>query len=592
MNCFLRLSALSSLTLLLFINQAQGNVTNPKERISFWRQNFTTLTAKYDNRVKKAHTIFTRLINVAGSRNNISPMLHIIDSAPKNIPLPMAIPDGWIIISKGTLDFAYENPEQGDDLLAFILAHEIAHQMEDDFWHMKFFQAINASKQKGNEKILSKIRQLAAESDKMVSKELRADEQGLTFTVMAGFDTQIIFSNKNNLFSRWVKRFATDNFSSTQSTTHPSPRQRELAIHSRLKQIHQKSQLFNLGVWLYQAGHYDEAKGAFEEFRHYFPGREVNHNIALCYHQLALKSKKAKKHLAFRTTLSLDPYTYASQTYRSFNTINSQESHLLKKAIEFYKLAISQDKNYIFAYNNLSSAYLENNEPYKAIALLKDAIKIQPDNIRLMNNLAIAFYHAENKNKAKQLLQRSLVLDKNNADTLYNLGVYHTLENNEIKSKQYWRRFLNIETSSGWSKKISNELGQIYKSPSTHVIAENINNIQIGNYIDELPANWKLKEQFSLRINDNSYLVSRYTNGILCISEYDKIAYIIAEKYFHGKTRNGIKINDSARNVVSRYGKPDDIQYFSIGNNMIYRNHGISFQIVNNKIKSWLLFRG
>lgn len=592
MSCYFRLLVLSGLLLLPFINQLQASATNPKERISFWRQNFSTLTAKQDNRVIKAHAIFTRLVNVAGSRNNINPMLHIINRAPKNTPLPMAIPDGWIIISRATLDFAYENNEQGDDLLAFILAHEIAHQMEDDFWHMKFFQAINASKQNGNEKILSEIQQLASASDKMISKELRADEQGLTFAAMAGFDTQVIFSSKNNLFSRWVNRFSAGNFSSVQSITHPTPRQRELAIHSRLSQIHQKSQIFNLGVWLYQAGKYNDAKDAFEEFRHYFPGREVNHNIALSYHQLALKSKTSKNGLYFRTTLSLDPYTYASKVTRGFSLNTRQPVQLLKKAIEFYELAISQDKNYIFAYANLSSAYIENNEPYKAIALLKDAIKIQPENTKLLNNLAIAFYFAENKNKARKLLQQSLARDKDNADTLYNMGVYYAFEKNKTKSEQYWKQFLAVETYSGWSKIISNQLGMKFRSASAIAVVENINNIKIGSYIDELPARWKLKEQFSLQISNRIYLLSRYTNGILFVSENDEITYIVAEKYFHGKTNNGIRINDSARNIVSRYGEPDDMQYSIVGNNMIYRNQGVSFQIVNNKIKTWLLFRG
>jgi len=504
----------------------------------------------------------------------------------------MAIPDGWIIISKATLDFAYEIPGQGDDILAFILAHEIAHQMDDDFWHMKFFQAIDALKQKDNKKILSKIQQFAAESDKTIAKELRADEQGLTFAAMAGFDTKILFSDNNNLFIRWVNRFATENFTSAQSSTHPSPKQRKLAIYSRLKQIHQKSQLFNLGVWLYQAGHYNNAKDIFEEFRHYFPGREVNHNIALCYHRLALQLKEEKKFPDFRATLSLDYYTYASDVYRGFQLNNNKHSSLLTKAIEFYKLAISQDKNYIFAYINLSSAYLDNNEPYKAIALLKDAIKAQPENIKLKNNLAIAFYYAENKNKTLQLLRQSLSLDKNNADTLYNFGVYYALEKNKTKSEKYWNKFLNVEAYSGWSKIINKALGREYKTAPSHNRVENINGVKIGNYIDELPASWKLKEQFSLPVNNQIYLLSRYTNGVLCVSENDEITYIIAEKYFIGKMHDDIKINDTAKNVVSRYGKPDDMQYSAVGNNMIYRSQGVSFQFVNNKIRTWLLFKG
>ena len=68
-----------------------------------------------------------------------SPRLFITKTNPWNVSLPIAIPDGWIILSKGALDISYRDPAKGDDRMAFVLAHEIAHQLKDDFWHMRFF---------------------------------------------------------------------------------------------------------------------------------------------------------------------------------------------------------------------------------------------------------------------------------------------------------------------------------------------------------------------------------------------------------------------------------------------------------------------
>jgi len=583
--------------LILFVfsgNTSYAYVAHPQERITFWRNNFTTLSTE-DPHAKKAHTIFKKLVSIAGNRNGINPMLHIVANAPKNIPLPMAIPDGWIIISKNTLDFAYESPSRGDDILAFILAHEIAHQMEDDFWHMKFFQAINNSKKKSNNEQLTEIQRLVSQSDKMVAKELRADEQGLTFTAMAGFNTQAILDNKNkgDFFKRWINRFSKNNFSiEKKSTTHPSPKQRELAIHSRLNQIHQQSQLFKLGLWLYQAGHYSEAKDAFVEFRHYFPGRAVNHNIALSYHQLALQAMPADEHLDFRTTLSLDPYTYASQANRNIKLKKEKSAKLLDLAIGFYELSISQDRQYISAYNNLASAYLQKNEVYKAIGLLQDAIKIKPENIKLLNNLAVAFYKVENKDKARSLFLKAISLDNKYIDVLYNLGLYYQANNNETKASNYWNQFLKVEPYSGWSKKIYKQLNKTYTPlNSHHNKAENLSGIQIGHYLDEIPPNWKLQESHSLKLNNHNYNLSSYQNGILSITEEGEITYIIAKPNYQGKTNNSVKINDPTSVLILKYGDPGEIQNSTTGTNMIYRDSGISFQIINNKIKSWLLFR-
>src|SRR6516162_172233 len=119
---------------------------NPQERLEYWRQNYQELLPTEDPRVARAHDIFHRLLHAIGQKPGVMPRLYITKSDPWNSPTPMALPDGGIILSKGALDICYQEPTRGDDRLAFVLAHELAHQFKDDFWHMKFFQAIEASK--------------------------------------------------------------------------------------------------------------------------------------------------------------------------------------------------------------------------------------------------------------------------------------------------------------------------------------------------------------------------------------------------------------------------------------------------------------
>jgi Zn-dependent protease with chaperone function len=121
-------------------------VANLKERIDYWRNNYEELTGADDPRVDRAHEIFKRIVDAAGKQPGVVPRLFIAKRDPLNVSLPIAIPDGWVILSKGTLDICYRDPGLGDDRLAFVLAHEFAHQLKGDFWHMQFFQALEASK--------------------------------------------------------------------------------------------------------------------------------------------------------------------------------------------------------------------------------------------------------------------------------------------------------------------------------------------------------------------------------------------------------------------------------------------------------------
>ncbi len=600
MHNMLTLKKLTGLIILLClsVDMAQAIENKLRERITFWRQNFTILSPEEDPHVDRALEIFDRLVNIAGIRSGVTPMLYIIKDAPPNIPLPMAIPDGWIIISKNTLNFVYENPAKGDALLAFVLAHEISHQIEDDFWHMRFFQATDAVKKSENAQTIQEIQSLAAQTDKMIAKELRADEQGITLATMAGFDVNAVLEQKNNesFFKRWINRFSSNNFSTEKtSATHPSPQQRVLAIHSRLVQIQQQSQLFNLGLWLYQAGQYEAAKEAFEEFRFYYSGRAVIHNIALCNQQMALKLTAGLAKNEFRTTLVLDVYTYASMADRNSKAPADSKAVLLDKAIALYQQVIARDPGYIPAQTNLASAYLEKKQPYKAIALLNDAIEIEPANSQIMNDLAIAFYSIGDVKKSGRLLQQALHLSAKNTDILYNLGLYYLLQGDKTNAQNIWSQFVKLEPDSRWSKQVTKKLGLSVSVQATAAIesqVEQLATIQIGHYLDELPAEWTLLKRFSLEVKNQSYQLSHYQNGLLLISLDDEISYIAVTQNYMGNSLRGIKIDDLSSVVSEKYGTPDEIQMTDNGNNMIYHKKGISFQVINNKISSWLIFRG
>jgi Zn-dependent protease with chaperone function len=115
----------------LLIGWTAVGLAQPRERIEDWRK-YQELTRAADPRADKAHSIFKRLLQVAGTRPDVVPQLFITASDPWDIALPIALSDGWIVLSKGALDICYRDPARGDDRLAFVLAHELAHLLNDD----------------------------------------------------------------------------------------------------------------------------------------------------------------------------------------------------------------------------------------------------------------------------------------------------------------------------------------------------------------------------------------------------------------------------------------------------------------------------
>ncbi len=147
---------------------------DPRERIDFWRQNYAELKPQDDPLAERAHLLFRRVLAAAGSRPGVVPRLYILQKDPHKSPFAISIPDGWVILSKGALELCYRDPELGDDRLAFVLAHEIAHQLKDDFWHMKFFTAIDLAQGEGSvhSEVLEEVREIAGSTEKILAKEL------------------------------------------------------------------------------------------------------------------------------------------------------------------------------------------------------------------------------------------------------------------------------------------------------------------------------------------------------------------------------------------------------------------------------------
>lgn len=584
---------------------------NPQERINYWQQNYTELTELDDPRVANAHVIFERVLQAAGTRYGVIPRLFVIKENPFNIVLPVSIPDGWVILSKQVLDMCYEVKNQGDDRLAFVLAHEIAHLLDDDFWHMSFFSALSLLKnsQDVEQEVVREIQDIFSQTAKIEAKELRADERGILFAAMAGYSPFSIVSetaaDKDSFFHEWhellnVSRYAQANAIST----HPTSSQRSTAVLARLKQVSEQSDLFRVGLIMYQTGKFELAAKTFAEFLRYFPSREVYHNLAATHHQIALNYYQSapelikQRLLPFRLPVMADPYTRAAFSVTRGRQQNQDEfKQHIDLAIAHYQSAIEQDKNYLLAYQNLASAYLLNDEPYKAIATLQDVAARLPDNAILLNILGVGFYLTENPEKAEKLLQKAIVINSRFAAAYYNLGKIAFLQGDKVKAYQLWERFISIVPDHRWSKHlISNfnihspvQTRKKLNHPSAGQM-EKLVGIQVGHYLDEIPASLGKPRVKKFSIGDAEYSLLEFPNGVSIVAESDEVRIIFVSENFKVKDVKSINIGSARNKVISNYGLPALHLDSTRGQNLLYPQDGISFQIAHDKVISWAVY--
>ena len=98
--------------------------------MAHWVAKYGEVSPADNDRVQRAHEIFQRLLYTAGKRPGVVPRLLITARDPMDMALPIAIPDGSIILSQKVLERCYRDTRWGDDRLAFVLGHELAHQLE------------------------------------------------------------------------------------------------------------------------------------------------------------------------------------------------------------------------------------------------------------------------------------------------------------------------------------------------------------------------------------------------------------------------------------------------------------------------------
>jgi tetratricopeptide (TPR) repeat protein len=316
-----------------------------------------------DPAVVRTRAIFRKLTRVAGAPGGTL-TLHVL-ATPKLIA--QAYDQGVIIVSRGLV----QRFDGDDDALAFILGHEIAHQVRGHHALLLGFgvQAPPAASLSGT------VRTDQAKAFQVV--ELDADRFGALYTSLAGYRVQPTIAAIQTV----AEALGSDPF-------HPDPARRAREIRRQIAEVLDHHEVYLLGLACLAMGRLEVAARIFEDFQNIYPGREVFLNLGMAYHKMALRYAPDD---GFQRSILIDPRSRIIATLKG----PEQPAHplfrqYLERATEAYRQAVGMDPEDPVSHNNLGVAYLDGGQLEYALGEFRAALQADATFEAALNNRGIA----------------------------------------------------------------------------------------------------------------------------------------------------------------------------------------------------------
>jgi len=616
----IRFIVILSLVMLMLITLGSIEGTNPIDKKAYsqwWLKEYgdyaNSYKGKKDSRVKEAENIFKKLSNIAEIGGGGRSRLFIIDTDGQ--PFALAISDGNIIISKKALDICYTgvDKQKGNQRMAFILGHELAHQANKDFMHQEAFYAL---KQYASDKAIEKIKKIfnldeTEKSKECRRKELMADRMGAFYAFMAGFDISDLFNLDDNFLSSWADQSGVKNFYDANGN-YPSLQSRIDFIQAQLKDVAHQLQLFKAGVLLYQKGSLFDAAAVFSEFLKTYPAREVFNNIGACHLNIALRRliMLAPTELCrFRISTTIDSTTTAEAmevnlkgTQRGLGYLNDEIFlRHISEAERFFKIATEKDPDNKASRLNLSAALILKADYAAVQSLLKNDEK----DVKLLNNKAIAFHYygqmvgLDTTQIAIQYLQEAHEKDPNDFEVVYNLASIEAERKRMANAKKFWKKYLELSPPRDmFYQNVCKKLGVVCPGrPASDEEPPRIGiNINIGDELHDVEKRLGKTAVFSYKVGSGGIQIEKKNKE----KEYNiliDLRIIVKDNYRSLLLDELVELIeyqvDPDRNLqemLNTYGPPDNIVRHTTGNFYVYESKGFSFKEVEGKVQAFTWF--
>ena len=447
---------------------------DPKSERGFYINSFSQVSSQEFPLSSRAVNVYSKLLSVSNNLHSNSPELIIVNS--KSWPWAIALPDNSIVVTVGAIEICYKNVsvDHGDIRLAMLLGHELAHLAQDDYWHRDVYLALTDQSEQVENEMLQFIgkRSGLLSSDKwseiVTDRELKADDRGAVFAVLAGFDIRELFRlQQESFFQFWAEQIA-----SKQNQIYFSADERTRYLRQRLDSLAKSHELFEIGLALIAMGNLKQAEVLFKLILNFFPAHEVYNNLAYIKLNQSNIQLSHKNDNQFWLPIQVD-FNPKTPILLRGNTRPYVDKEALQASLNYFEQAVSTAPTYLKGLLNLSSAYILAKKYNKAAAILDEADGVDntDPSVELLQSLVL-YLNLSSKVKINDYVysQHKKILDMNASLFManFNLAQLYQRDQKPELARPLWKKLANNinEIPAVYRKVITDQLKLSLQPPS------------------------------------------------------------------------------------------------------------------------------
>lgn len=585
---------------------------DPSQNIAYWRPH--VIKPSDDALVAKAQKIYQRLAR-AWDQTRLTPALHIIRSSAG--PWAASLQDGNILLSRKAVEVCFKYKNKSADLLAFILAHEMAHMRSNDLWHQQFFRLVGSQAPAVQKRLAQGIKN---DIDNLERREAQADHDGIILMSTVGFDPFQIIDNKD-FFTIWVENIWRHSCSYIAKQNHEKQacdkaKTRALRTKAQLKRALGQAVLYELGIQSLVAKDFSKAQDYLQAFARDFPSRSVFETLGLSH---LIQAKEIHSQLIKQDLLvGVDfffPFALSSHAFQ-FSKNNRSEvrgNQILKKrlllqlkqhgqaAIDYFEKSRKIDPDYKANYLYLALSYLLTNNNYMTRGIIQGQYE-KRFSADISSQLVLALTYAfEGKYQAAIKEHHKLTHQTRNIQSqhswsreliIYTLLRNYTallqLNNQQAKAKQTWQTLAKQEQKSSSSVLFELALGHLLKQKRQFTAKQHplIRDHRIGDILTHSAEH----RRSEIWLNGDKLHLLRFESGAQLLVNGNRV--INAWQTVNAKVNlfKKIKTGMLAKQSIRLLGLPSRHMNLTGGQYLAYDDIGVAIQIVENKVAGWFLY--
>ncbi|MDH5730319.1 MAG: hypothetical protein OEZ58_15085 [Gammaproteobacteria bacterium] len=537
--------------------------------------------------VQLAQQVFSRLLRTWRAYR-VEPRLAVVRS-DRGL-WAASLENGDILLSESALTFIAQFPRsQQRHLLAFIFAHEIAHQQANDLWHYQFFRLDDTQ---GSNQTFVALQQL--EQAAIAAKEAQADYDALLIMAAVGFDPIQVYAH-NQFLRAWVTQnqkldcIETD----VKHSLCQIAQDRSQRLASQWQYVLQQSSIYELGLYSFALGDYQQAIQYFQSHTQTTVSPILFNMIGLSHLLIAQSALAEQSNNMRQPHFPLMVYNNTQsesvQIAKRSATLSEEDiQQHLDKSIESFERAIQVWPDFANAYLNLVYAYVLQKNAAMAQGVLIGKFKKrfeQSADIELMQaiidmgngrlNQALARLEKLKPKQTKSIFPAQAL----QASVYENINRILQQQKQSDQLTQLWQTMFEQQRDNG------NLL--LFRQAQHYLLGNNPMHRQRA--MQPIKRTLTKPQHAQIWFGGEALKVEWADDGNKTI--YQSNGQVLLEHVVNQNYSAGIRIGDRADRLFKQFGDPAQVFYTRLGYYYAYPQQGLLFYLQDDQLMSWTYYR-